>query len=113
MVIDDVERPEAATVVERIAHEVRRPDDVRPIRSPQRPRLPNWDTALRAPAMVEPELAVHAVRSLVIPSLTRAPQYLVILPEATPRILVRQRLQRLDYLPVAAHPIDTIGRAHV
>src|SRR5690606_25281823 len=32
-------------VVERIAHEVRRPDYVWPIRDPQRPRLTNRDTA--------------------------------------------------------------------
>src|SRR5690606_6562370 len=101
------ERPEAATVVERIAHEVRRPDYVWPIRDPQRPRLPNWDAALRTPTVVELELAVHTVNPLVIPAPARAPQHLVILPEPAPGILIRQRLQRLDHLSVPAQPIDT------
>ncbi len=57
--VDDVERPEHLAVVERVPHEVERPNATRPPLDEQQLALSCRDTSLRPARQVQKQLAVH------------------------------------------------------
>ena len=69
MVINDVEQPITGTPLERVTHEVRRPDLIRLLWHGQRYRVTLRQPSLGASRLVEPQGAVHTVDTLVVPGM--------------------------------------------
>ena len=65
--VQDVERPEAPAVVERVAHEIERPDLVEHRRGDERLAQPRRHPTFRAPRQIQAQRAVHAMDPLVVP----------------------------------------------
>jgi len=66
--VDDVQRAERPPAIERVLHEIDRPDLVRPRRRHQRLRRNGRQSSFPAPRQIEPHPAVHASAPFVIPS---------------------------------------------
>src|SRR5438034_3061304 len=69
--VDDVEGPKVAAVVEGIGHEIERPRLVEPRRRDKRLAEACREASLRAPRQIESERTVHAVYAFVIPPVPR------------------------------------------
>src|SRR4030095_6385482 len=80
--IEHVERSEAPPAVERVVHEVERPDAVEYRGRREGWRQPMRDTTLRAPRQIEPQRAVDPMHPFVVPGMPVEPEPVETLPEA-------------------------------
>jgi len=72
-VVDHVEGSEPLADIERVAHEVGRPDLVWQLRHQQRLLDPPGQSFLGPPFLIQPQVAVNTVDPLVVPAVSRAP----------------------------------------
>lgn len=103
-VIDDVEGAKAPAAVERIVHEVRRPDLIGPLRHPQGTPFAFRQPPLGPALLIEVYGPIHPVNPFVIPAIAPTARDLEALPKATARAFVDQPVQGVDYLGITLLP---------
>jgi hypothetical protein len=102
--VEHVEGPEAAAVVEGIRHEIQGPGLVEARRRHQRLAKAHRDPPLRAPGQIQPQGAVHAMHPLVVPPMPGPAEAIEAFPE-TPATVSRDHfVQRGDHGGVPDQP---------
>ena len=104
--VQDVERPKPPPAIERVVHEVDRPDLIESRRRDQRLAKPRRHPPPRPPRQIQPERAVHAMHPLVIPRMAVEPHPVEALPEAPAPVLGDESLEHVDHRRVAHRRID-------
>ena len=105
--IEDVQRAEAATVIERIGHEVHGPFRIGPSLHHHRLLNPCRQAALGSPRQIELHGLVNAIHPLVIPPVAHQAKAVVAHPESPARVLLHDGVQRFDHFTV-----PRLGRHH-
>lgn len=91
--------------VERVPHDVERPNGIQPRFDHHRLALSFRHTSLRPARQVQAQLAVHSPDPFVVPAVAQCPQSIVAFPESPARVFSDDRLERFNELDVSRHLI--------
>ena len=94
--VDDVERAKRPTVVERVTHEIQRPDPVECPQGLQRLGIACQHPFAGSAGQVQLHAAVHAMDALVVPAVAQGAQPVKALPESPAAMAAEHTIERLD-----------------
>ena len=94
--INDVERAKRPTVVERIAHEIQRPDLVERLNGLQGLGIARQHPFTGSAGEVQLHVAVHAMNALVVPAMALGTQPVKALPESPTAMAADHAIEGLD-----------------
>jgi hypothetical protein len=111
--VEDVQRAEAATVVEHVVHEVEGPGVNQDRRRFHRHQTARGEALLPTAREMQAQRPIHAMDALPVPRVPIEPQAITALPKAPPRVVGRHGDQRRDHGLVPIHRIwrrTAVGR---
>jgi hypothetical protein len=101
--VNDVERAEPTAVMKTVLHKVHRPRFVQGARCEERLLRTPWNPAPRSARQIQPQIAIDAIHSLMIPPMPVEPKAVEALPEPPARVTLDYPLKRLDNRRVSLH----------